>query len=424
MSKILRAAAAFPLSTAKLYNSDMKIAYLDCYSGISGDMCLGALVDAGVPLKDMERALKKLNIKGYRLTEKKVARCGIAATKVDVLLTGNNKTGAVSWKDIASVIKSSTLDNDIKKSGLAVFRSIFEAEAKVHGEPFDHVHLHELGGIDCLVDVFGTLCGLALLGIDKVYASPVNLGSGTIRTAHGILPVPAPATAELLRGHLVYKSDVPFEMTTPTGAALIAGLSVVTSPLPSLRIEKIGYGAGGRDIPSVSNTLRILIGEDRAGLVKGKTADETITVIEANIDDMNPQFYEEVMNKLFNAGALDVSLENIIMKKGRPAIKLSVLSREEDAEKLTGIIFSETTTIGVRFYPAGRRVLQRNMRTLVTPFGKLRIKIALLDDSVVNVCPEYDDLKLLAEKNGLSLKNIAKEIAPFLKHAAGRRKNP
>jgi len=382
-------------------------------------MSLGALVDAGVPLKDLESALKKLNVKGYRLTENKVTRFGIAATKVDVLLTGKKNAGAVRWKDITSVISASTLDNAIKKSGLAIFRSIFEAEAKVHGELFDHVHLHELGGIDCLVDVFGTLCGLTLLGIDKVYASPVNLGSGTVRTAHGILPVPAPATAELLRGHLVYTSDVPFEMTTPTGAALIRGLSAETSLLPSLRIEKIGYGAGGRDIASLSNTLRILIGEDAGGMVKGRAADETITIIEANIDDMNPQFYEEAMNKLFHAGALDVSLENIIMKKGRPAIKLSVHSREEDAEKLTGIIFSETTTIGVRFYRAGRRVLQRDIRTLATPFGELRVKIARLDDSVMNVSPEYDDLKLLADKSGLSLKNVTKEIAPLLKRAEG-----
>lgn len=399
----------------------MRIAYFDCYSGISGDMCLGALVDAGVALQDLTDSLKKLNVKGYRLASKKVTRGGIAATKVDVILTAESPVGAVRWKDISAIISKSTLDTSVKKSGLAVFRAIFEAEAKVHGESFDHVHLHELGGVDCLVDVIGTLCGLALLGADKVYASPVNLGNGTVHTAHGTLPVPAPATAELLRGCPAYASSVPFEMTTPTGAALIRVLSKASSS-PALRVEKIGYGAGGRDIAGLSNTLRLLIGEETAGQVEQNAPDETVTVIEANIDDMNPQFYEEVMNKLFQAGALDVFLENIIMKKGRPAIKITTLSRNEDADKLTGILFRETTTIGIRYHRSARRVLKREMRSISTIFGELRIKIAEYEGVVVNVSPEYDDLRLFAEKSGLSLKRITEEVSPLLKRAAGRRK--
>ncbi|MFO0754347.1 MAG: LarC family nickel insertion protein [Thermodesulfovibrionales bacterium] len=238
----------------------MKSVYFDCFAGISGDMCLGALVDAGVPLTDLERSLKALPVTGYSLSSRKVTRNGISATKVDVTLRGRRHGKAVRWEDIAGIIESSTLKSTVKQRGLQIFRTLFEAEAKVHGEPFEKVHLHELGGVDCLVDIFGTLCGLSLLGVERVYTSAVNVGSGTVATDHGVLPVPAPATAELLKGFPVYRSDIPFELTTPTGAVLLKGLNAEYLPKPSFSIDSIGFGAGSRDFSSLSNTLRLLIG--------------------------------------------------------------------------------------------------------------------------------------------------------------------
>jgi uncharacterized protein (TIGR00299 family) protein len=393
-----------------------KVAYFDCFAGISGDMCLGALVDAGVNLSDIKKGLKKLPIQNYSLTSKKVLRGGVSATKVDVILKGSgvkSKTHegqgsrATKWKDIEKIIKTSQLSEKIKQKGLHIFKKLFEAEARVHGEPFDKVHLHELGGIDCLVDIFGTLIGLDILGIEKIYVSSINLGSGSVKTEHGMLPVPAPATAELLKGYPVYSSDIPFELTTPTGAAIISGMNADPYSLSKIKIEKIGYGAGNKDIENMPNTLRILIGKEAdAGGSK-----EFVTVIETNIDDMNPQFYEYVMEMLFKAGAHDVFLENIIMKKGRPAVKLTVISEEGDIDKLSSILFQETTTIGLRFYKAHRRTLDRKIKKIKTKYGDVRIKVSTSKGNIVNISPEYEDLKAIAKKTKMPIKKIAEEIS-------------
>lgn len=240
----------------------MKSAYFDCFAGISGDMCLGALVDAGVSLEDLKTSLKDFSITGYSLSSRKVTRKGISATKVDVTLEGHGHEKAVRWEDIATAIESSTLKGDVKQKGLHIFRTLFEAEAKVHNEPFERVHLHELGGVDCMVDIIGTLSGLSLLGVERVYTSAVNVGSGTVKTDHGVLPVPAPATAELLKGFLTYRSGISFELTTPTGAALLKGLDANYLPSPSHSIDTIGYGAGSRDFHGLPNILRLSIGEE------------------------------------------------------------------------------------------------------------------------------------------------------------------
>lgn len=261
----------------------MKSACFDCFSGISGDMCLGAIVDAGVPLEDLKRSLKDFPITGYSLSSRKVKRNGISATKVDVTLKGKEHEHAVRWDDIATTIESSTLKDSVKQVGLHIFRTLFEAEAKVHGEPFDRVHLHELGGIDCMVDIFGTLSGLSILGVERVYTSAINVGSGTVKTDHGVLPVPAPATAELLKGFQVYHSDISFELTTPTGAALLKGLDAHCLPGPCLSIDTIGYGAGSRDFPSLPNILRLSIGEETEP--SPLTTDSAVTVIEATINE-------------------------------------------------------------------------------------------------------------------------------------------
>lgn len=386
-----------------------KIAYFDCFAGISGDMCLGALVDAGVKLSDIEKELKRLPIKNYSLKSRKVLRNGVSATKVDVILKGVKGQGsrATKWKDIEGIIKTSSLSDGIKQKGLYIFRNLFKAEAKVHGEPFNNVHLHELGGVDCIVDIFGTLIGLDALGVEKIYTSPINLGNGSVKTEHGMLPVPAPATIELLRGYPVYSSEIPFELTTPTGAVIISGLKSKASPLPETRIERVGYGAGNKNIRTMPNTLRILIGEE----INADRGKDFVIIIETNIDDMNPQIYEHVMERLFKAGALDVFLENIIMKKGRPALKLTVISSEHDIEKLTNILFEETTTIGLRFYKALRKTLDREIKKIKTKYGVVRIKISSLKGNIVNISPEYEDLKAIAKKTKIPIKKIAEEIS-------------
>ncbi|MGO9016682.1 MAG: nickel pincer cofactor biosynthesis protein LarC [Dissulfurispiraceae bacterium] len=395
----------------------MKIAYFDCFSGISGDMCLGALVDAGVSIEELGLLLKRLPVRQYHIKATRVSRSGVAATKVDVVLDKGDKVSPLQWKDIKAIINKSKLKEKIRLQGLQVFKGLFEAEAKVHGKGFEAVHLHELGGIDCMVDIFGTLIGLDLLGVQRVFTSPVNTGSGTVKCCHGTLPVPAPATAELLRGYPVYASGIPFELTTPTGAAILKGLSAEALPVPSMRTGHIGYGAGNKDFEGLPNLLRIFVG-DTAGTdlpAFRKPSDTEVTVIETNIDDMNPQLYEDVIDKLFEAGALDVFLENIIMKKGRPAIKLTVLTDENKREDIAALIFNETTTIGLRFYGVGRKVLTREIRKIKTGFGEVRIKIARMEGAVINISPEFSDLKALSKKTGQPAKILSEAVMAELK---------
>jgi uncharacterized protein (TIGR00299 family) protein len=386
----------------------LKIAYFDCFSGISGDMCLGALVDAGISIKTLEKELKKIPIEGYRLTSKKVERNHFAARKVNVLISAQRRgKGPKRWKDIERLIQKSLLSEEIKRKGYKVFERLFKAEAKVHGKSLNTVHLHELGAVDTIVDIFGTLVGLATLGIDKVYASPINLGSGSIVLEGHILPVPAPATAELLRKIPVYSKHTPCELTTPTGAAIIVGLSSGFGDIPIMKIEKIGIGAGNKNFKTRPNILRIFIGEQ---LQTFKHHAEKVTVIEATIDDMNPQIYEYVMDKLFKAGARDVYLTQVIMKKGRPGVMITVLSDEEKKEEIMGIILKETSTTGLRFYEMRRKVLEREIKKIDTEFGKVRVKFSMLGDGTRKATPEYDDCKKIAAKLDVPLVEILKKI--------------
>ncbi|NTU43705.1 MAG: nickel pincer cofactor biosynthesis protein LarC [Nitrospirales bacterium] len=381
----------------------MRIAHFDCFSGISGDMTIAALVDAGADLRAIKEELRKLPFSGYSLSAGKTKRAGISGTQVEVIVD-EKKEKPRKWDDIRGIIESSELADPIKEQGLSIFRTLFAAEAKVHGEPVEEVHLHELGGIDCIVDIFGSLIGLDLLRIGKISVSPIHMGGGFVKTSHGKLPVPAPATAELLKGFPAYSTDIPFELTTPTGAAIIAGLAL-PSPMPEMTIEAVGYGAGAREIPSAPNLLRIFIGEE----LRQISGDE-VSVIETNIDDMNPQLYEAVMEKLFQAGALDVFLENIIMKKGRPAIKLTTLCHEERAESIKALIFRETTTIGLRYSRVSREVLERETLQIKTRFGNVRVKAARLHGTIVNAGPEYDDLKEISGRTGVPLKILTAEV--------------
>lgn len=392
----------------KVTGGIVKIAYFDCFSGISGDMCLGAVVDAGVPIGSLERELKKLGIRGYALIKRRVRRAGITATKVDVVM---QSSGAVqgrqeqTWPDIERIIDRSGFGPEIRQQGKTVFKTIFQAEARVHGKTLKSVHLHELGAVDCLVDVFGTLAGLALLGVERIYCSAVNVGSGSIRTEHGMLPVPAPATAEILRGARVFSSDIPFELATPTGASIVKAMSEGFGPLPVCVVERIGVGAGSRDIAGMPNVLRILIGETGR-----ESAPERVTVIETNIDDMNPQVYEHLMDTLFREGALDVYLTQVIMKKTRPAVKLTILCDADKRGALTKIVFRETTTIGLRYYEADRVTLKREIRPVKTAYGTVRMKYSGLGSLVSKSSPEYEDCRRIAVKKGIPLHSVMEEI--------------
>jgi uncharacterized protein (TIGR00299 family) protein len=395
----------------------MKTAYFDCTAGISGDMCLGALVDAGASLNDIKRALKRIPLTGYKLTARRVTRSGIAATKVDVILqkskSDDTHAHARKWRDINKLIRSASLDDSMKQKGLSIFRTLFEAEGRVHGDPFDAVHLHELGATDCIVDIFGTIIGFDLLGIEKVFSSPVNLGQGTVQTSHGLLSVPAPATIDILRGHPVYATKIPFELTTPTGAVLLKSISSPSLSLPCMTITSIGYGAGNKDISGLPNVLRIMIGEEHpSGLTSSN--DDTVAIMETNIDDMSPQYYESVMSRLLEAGALDVFLENIIMKKGRPAIKLTSIVRESDTDKMADIIFRETTTIGIRLYRTERKTLEREIRRIRTQYGIVRFKISRHAGKIVTATPEYDDLSAISERTSIPIRELAAKLGKRL----------
>jgi uncharacterized protein (TIGR00299 family) protein len=385
----------------------VKIAYFDCFSGISGDMCLGALVDAGVSLKEIEKSLKGIPVKGYSLVAKKVRRSGIAATKVEVVLKGNSGQHTGKWNDISKIIRASKLPEGIRNKGHEIFKSLFEAEAQVHGESLAKVHLHELSSADCIVDIFGTLIGLSLLKVEAVYCSPVNLGGGSVKTAHGILPVPAPATAVILKNTLVYSSDAPHELTTPTGAVILKSLSKGFGPMPCFKYEKTGVGAGSRDIKNRPNVLRVFIGE-----MNSEPCDEAeaVTVIETNIDDMNPQIYEYVIDELFKRGALDVFLTQIIMKKTRPAVKLTVLCDRDKREDLINTILKETTSIGVRYFETQRVTMDREIREFPSKYGKVRVKSSVCGRHMVKSSPEFEDCKKIARETSRPLREIIDEV--------------
>jgi len=391
------------------------IAYFDCFSGMSGDMTLGALVDAGVPLEKLRKELARIPLKGYQLTAKKVKRAGLRATKVDVLIKeeGGKPRGTRKWRDIRNIINKSSLSKPVKQKGLSIFKRLFEAEARVHGGRYDSIHLHELGAIDCVIDIFGSLIGLDMLGIDTIYSSSLNLGSGSINSEHGLLPVPAPASVELLKGIPVYSSNVSFELTTPTGAVLISSLANGFGPMPHMNISKVGVGAGNRDFKEQPNILRLFVGADsEKGSLNSELREQgnEVTIIETNIDDMNPQVYEYVVDKLLKAGALDVFLAQGIMKKGRPGIQLSVLCADDKKEGLIDLLLRETTSIGVRFYRAERKILKREIKSKSTKYGDVKVKIASVDSKSRKISAEYEDCKKIARKFQIPLIEVLKTI--------------
>ena len=380
----------------------MKIAYFDCFSGASGDMILGSLVDAGLPVETLKTALSGLRVDGWDLTPRPVVKCGISGTRMAVT-AGDNGGAHRHLSHVRKIVNGSDLPAVVKDKSLAIFARLAEAEARVHGVDMEQVHFHEVGAVDAIVDIVGSVAGLEALNVEAVYCSALHLGTGTVRCAHGVLPVPAPATAELVRGVPVYATGLEGELLTPTGAAILTTLAAGFGPMPTMIPETTGYGAGNAD-RTEPNLLRVHIGEIVDASRAGDT--ERIAVLETGIDDMNPQLYGHIMDRLLAAGARDVFLVPIQMKKNRPGTLLTVLCDPEQVDAFTGMILQETTTIGIRWRMENRVVADRKRVPVQTPYGEVRVKVASLDGRVVTVSPEYDDCKRLADEGGVPLKAV------------------
>ena len=447
----------------------MRIAYLECFSGISGDMFLGALVDAGVSPQLLEDAVSALRV-GAKLEISRVMRSGISATKVDVWVDGEKdlpreeywakqdgvagverapspaKTGhqhehhhghkhdhdhshehhhadepsragaPAPHKDfhphrglteIRKIISSSAISDSARKTAISIFEALGAAEAKIHSVPIEKIHFHEVGAVDAMVDIVCAAVGAEALGVDEIVCSPLNVGGGTVKCVHGTFPVPAPATVELLKNAPVYSSGVQAELVTPTGAAIVKSLVHRFGAFPVMQIEKSGYGAGSREFDGHANVARLVIGEAASAHV----GSEMITVLEANVDDLNPQVFGYVMDRLFEEGALDVFGMPVQMKKNRPGTLLTVLCKPEEADKLTELIFAETTTLGVRRREEARQTLARRWENVRTQWGEVRIKIASMNGTVTNYAPEYEDCRRLAAEHRVPLKMVMQEAA-------------
>jgi pyridinium-3,5-bisthiocarboxylic acid mononucleotide nickel chelatase len=394
--------------------------YLDCFAGASGDMLVGAMLDSGLDFELLRSALLKLGVEGYELSLGRVDRSGISAAKFDVHLTGEphshehhhnhehshghrRQSHHRSLSEIKGIISSSNLSELVKQRAQAIFQRIGEAEAKIHNVPIETVHFHEVGAIDSIVDIVGACVAFDALKIERIISSPLHVGSGMFQCAHGTYPVPGPATADILKGVPIYSKDVEGELVTPTGAAIISTLAEGYGPMPMMKIEKIGYGAGTRDYPKFPNALRAIIGELE------EDADRTpgaVTIIEANIDDLNAQVFGYLMEKALSAGALDIFYTPVQMKKNRPGVLLTLLCTPPDRERMCDLIFRETTTLGVRYRNEQREILTREFVTVETEYGPIRVKVSRARDGrVMNASPEFEDCRVAAEKSGVGLRD-------------------
>ena len=433
----------------------MRIAYLECFSGMSGDMFLGALIDAGVPPRVLEETVAALGVSA-RLEISRVVRSGISATKVDVWVDGekdlpredywgkqsvapalspaksqhehghhhlhehsfgHEPTGTPvphehsrALGEIRAIIGKAAISDTAKKTAIAIFEALGTAEAKIHSTTIEKVHFHEVGAVDAMVDIVCASVGAEALGADEIICSPLNVGGGSVSCAHGTFPVPAPATVELLKDAPVYSTGVQAELVTPTGAAIVKTLAKRFSAFPEMTIEKSGYGAGTREFPGLPNVVRLTIGEAAPKLAT-KTTSEIVTVLEANLDDLNPQVFGYVMDRLLEEGALEAFGVPVQMKKSRPGTLLTVLCKPEDASKLTRLIFTETTTLGVRRRDEVRQTLARRWENVRTQWGEVRIKIASMNGTVTNYAPEYEDCRRIATEHHVPLKTVMQEAS-------------
>jgi pyridinium-3,5-bisthiocarboxylic acid mononucleotide nickel chelatase len=447
----------------------MRIAYLECFSGMSGDMFLGALVDAGVPPRVLEDTVASLGV-GARLEISRVVRSGISATKVDVYVGGEKDLPRKEYRakaaghdhphvhehshsaehldhdhrehqhsnpgessraepalslpkgvpaphvhargliEIREIIRKASISDSAKDTAIAIFESLGAAEAKIHNVPVEEIHFHEVGAVDSIVDIACAAVGADALGVDEIICSPLNLGGGSVQCTHGTFPVPAPATVELLKDAPVYSSGVQAELVTPTGAAIVKTLARRFGSFPEMKIEQSGFGAGSREFPGLPNVVRLTVGE-ATSLPLAKTEREMVTVLEANLDDLNPQVFGYVMDRLLEESALDVFGMPVQMKKNRPGTLLTVLCKPEDAARLTQLIFAETTTLGVRRRDEVRQTLARRWENVRTPWGQVRIKIASMNGTVTNYAPEYEDCRRIAAEHHVPLKTVMQEAA-------------
>jgi uncharacterized protein (TIGR00299 family) protein len=397
----------------------MKTLYFDCFAGAAGDMILGALIDAGLPFDQLQRALGSLAVDGYQVTADRTVKGGITAVKfrvheVAAVAAGAPPEGAPAapshrhhhhhLKDIRAAIDRSALSDAGKARANRMFTRLAEAEAAIHGMSLERVHLHEVGAIDSIIDIVGAVFALEWFGADRIVVSPMNLGGGMVRSAHGVFPVPAPATLRVLGDAPVYSTGLPFELLTPTGALVLTEYAEAYGPVPAMRIERIGYGAGDRDLPETPNVLRVVVGTSAA------TAETVpvmrVLVIACEIDDMNPQIFGALMDRLYAAGALEVFYQPVQMKKNRPGTLRTVVCRPADRRTLADLVFRETTTIGVRYHEMDRECLDRATVPVTTPWGEVRVKVARRGDDVLNAQPEFDDVARLAAAHGVPIKDV------------------
>lgn len=399
----------------------MRAIYFDCFAGVSGDMTIGALLDLGVEIDALRSQLESLNLGSYEMNISRVKRSSIAATKFDVLIDESRQPHR-HLRDIREIVESSSLSELTKRRSMRVFELIAEAEARVHGTTPDKVHFHEVGAVDSIIDVVGAMICIELLGIEEFLSSPLRVGRGSIKVAHGEMPVPAPGTAELLRGIPIYSGDRDGEFVTPTGAAIVAALCSNFGSLPSVKIERVGYGAGTRDPKDFPNALRLILCEiqkDKLQNAESIAAPDSVIVIQTNIDDMSPQAYGYVMERAFDAGALDVFMTPVQMKKDRPGVLLTVLCEQSKLDAITDLLLRETTTLGIRYYATKRRVLDRSIETVETEYGAVKIKVARAGKTTLHFQPEYEDCARLAREAGVPLIEVQRAA-----EAAYRKREP
>ena len=393
--------------------SSMKLAYFDCFSGISGDMTLGALIDASCSVEHLRSELGGLQVPGWELSAEKVWKNGMAATYVKVKTEDQQKHRSLGA--ILEILQESRIAAPVRERAAAIFTKLGEAEARVHDVPVEKIHFHEVGAVDAIVDIVGACIGFHALGIEKFACSALNVGGGTVKMAHGVLPVPAPATANLLQGKPTYSNGLQKELVTPTGAAIVATLCDSFGPQPAMTVSAIGYGAGTADLEGQPNVVRIMVGEEVDATKRAQAEacatgfDEEIAVIEANLDDMNPQIYGYFLERALGAGALDVYTTPVQMKKNRPGTLLTVLCKPQDANNLMSLIFAETTTFGARTYRAQRRTLPREFVNVATDFGDVRIKVSRVNGRILHVAPEYEDCRRLAVERNVPLQKVIAE---------------
>jgi len=402
----------------------LKVLYFDCFAGAAGDMILGALVDAGLPMEDLRRALGSLAVDGWDVSVDRVIKAGVSATKFRVHEhsharggAGNRELGTRhqhhhdhghhSLAEINGAIRRSSLSDGGQARAIAMFRRLAEAESAIHGIPIDKIHLHEVGALDSIIDIVGAVFAIDWFKADRIVCSPINVGSGMVRTEHGVFPVPAPATVSLLKNAPVYSSGIQSELLTPTGALILTEFASAFGPIPPMTIDKVGYGAGDRELKETPNVVRVLIGEAEAP----RTQDPgprtmKVVVLECEIDDMNPQIFGVLMEKLYAAGALEVFYSAVQMKKNRPGTLMTIVAKPEHREAMTDIVFTESTTIGIRHQELSRECLDREMVTVTTSLGAVRFKVARRDGRVLNAQPEFEDLAKLSAERGIPIKDV------------------